>query len=291
MSVTPEVDVDVDVAPGIDAAPDVEATPDVDAPECPNCGALLAGAYCAACGQKAAPLNPTLKYFVHELTHELLHLDGKIFRSVRLLVTRPGFLTREIFRGRRASYVSPIRLYLTASILSFALAAFGGFDDSVNFEYTPDPGEVVTQAQIDEAANTESSVGAALVVWLPRAMFVLVPLFAALVMLFRRGSGRTYPQHLYFALHVHAAWFVANAVDSLFEAVPWLKFAAPAADVVTDLYILVYFFVAFWRTYETTLWGTLWRTVSIGLIYGAALLITVISIAAPIVFPIMFGKA
>ena len=31
----------------------------------------------------------------------------EIFRSVRLLLTRPGFLTQEQFAGRRASYVSP----------------------------------------------------------------------------------------------------------------------------------------------------------------------------------------
>jgi len=288
MSITPDIDTDLDVAPEIDAAADVDTTPDVTAPECPNCGALRIGAYCAVCGQKAVPLNPTLKYFVHELTHELLHLDGKIFRSVRLLLTRPGFLTREIFRGRRASYISPIRLYLTASILSFALGAFGGFD-SVNFEITPDAGEAVTPAQVEEATGVQSSIGSALNVWLPRAMFVLVPLFAALVMLFRRGSGRTYPQHLYFALHVHAAWFVANAVDSLFEAVPWLRFANPVVDRVTELYTLAYFFLAFWRTYETTLWGTLWRTVCIGLIYGLALILVVGAIAAPIVAPFMFG--
>jgi hypothetical protein len=27
-----------------------------------------------------------------------------------------------------------------------------------------------------------------------------------------RRSGRNYPQHLYFALHVHAGWFFAGAV-------------------------------------------------------------------------------
>jgi hypothetical protein len=41
----------------------------------------------------------------------------------------------------------------------------------------------------------------ALVEWVPRAMFVLVPLFAGLVALMVRRSGRNYPQHLYFALH------------------------------------------------------------------------------------------
>jgi hypothetical protein len=288
MSIAPEIDTDVDVGPELGMALDIEAAPELEAPECANCGAPLAGPYCAACGQKVAPLNPTLHYFVHELTHELLHLDGKIFRSIRLLLTRPGFLTREIFRGRRAGYISPIRLYLTASILSFAIGAFGGFD-SVNFEYTPGPGEVATSVQIEEAAAVESSLGAALNDWLPRAMFVLVPLFAALVMLFRRGSGRTYPLHLYFALHVHAAWFVATAVDSLFEAVPWLRFANPVVDRVTELYMLGYFYIAFWRTYETTIWGTLWRTIAIGLSYGAALIVAVAAIAVPVVAPVMFG--
>ena len=60
---------------------------------CPNCGAMRSGAYCAACGQKAAPLNPTIADFLHDLTHELLHVDGKIFRSVRLLLTRPATRT------------------------------------------------------------------------------------------------------------------------------------------------------------------------------------------------------
>lgn len=269
----------------------MSAAPDADAAACPNCGTLRTGSYCASCGQKAMPLAPTLGYFLHELTHEFVHVDGKIFRSLRLLLTRPGFLTREIFLGRRASYVSPIRLYLIASILAFAIAsAFGGFDE-VNVDYTPDPGETVDTAQIERAAEAELTVTTALNVWLPRAMFVLVPLFAALVMLFRRHHGHTYPQHLYFALHVHAAWFFANALDSLSEGVAFFRYAAPAIDAVTEIYIVVYFFVAFWRTYETTIWGALWRTLTIGSLYLAALILAIGAIAAPTVLPIVLGQS
>ncbi len=287
--VTPEIDFDTDVAVAI-VATDIGTAPDAGAAAatCPNCGNLRAGNYCSACGQKAAPLAPTLGYFVHELTHEVLHVDGKIFRSLRLLLTRPGFLTREIFAGRRASYVSPIRLYLIASILAFAIGAFGSLD-AVNVQYTADPDD--SPAEIELGASLGSTVNTALNVWLPRAMFVLVPLFAGLVTLFRRGTAHTYPQHLYFALHVHAAWFFANAVDSLFEAVPPLNFAAPVVDVLADLYILGYFFMAFRRTYETTIWGTLWRTISVGLLYGAALLVAVGAITLPVMWPLMFGQS
>jgi len=267
--------------------------PWIDASACTNCGAPLAGSYCSSCGQKTVPLAPTLGYFAHELTHELLHVDGKIFRSLRLLLTRPGFLTREIFVGRRARYVSPIRLYLIASILSFAISGLlGRYEEGVNPEYVPATGETAEPAVMNRVSEVELTISTALNVWLPRAMFVLVPLFAALVMQRRRGSGHTYPQHLYFALHVHAAWFFALAVSSLLQAaLVRLRYAAPTADILAELYMVGYLFVAFKRVYETSIWGTLWRTVIAGALYLVALLLALIAIAAPTMWPLFFGSS
>jgi hypothetical protein len=293
MSATPDAGVASDDDAYVDAevagVSDDRASPAGPA-SCPNCGTLRAGSYCAACGQKAMPMAPTLSYFVHELTHELLHVDGKIFRSLRLLLTRPGMLTREIFAGRRASYISPIRLYLIASILAFAASALFGRFGEVDFSYTPDAGETVDPAMLERAAEVERTISAALTVWMPRAMFVLVPLFAALVMLFRRRGGHTYPQHLYFALHVHAAWFFAVAAKESVEAVP-LSLVAAAGGILAWLYIVVYFPVAFSRVYETTILGTLWRTATIGVLYVAMLFATVLAIVAPTVWPFFFGPS
>ena len=85
--------------------------------QCANCGAALEGKYCSQCGQKVAPLNPTLGEFLHDLFHEIAHVDGKIITTLRYLITRPGFLSLEHFDGRRARYVAPIRLYLLLSVL------------------------------------------------------------------------------------------------------------------------------------------------------------------------------
>ncbi|PYR91389.1 MAG: hypothetical protein DMF84_17260 [Acidobacteria bacterium] len=97
------------------------AVPASDA--CYNCATPLSGAYCAACGQKALPLNPGLHDFLHDFTDEMLHVDGKIFQSTRKLLTAPGFLTREQFEGRRARWISPIRLYLIFSLAYFAMTS------------------------------------------------------------------------------------------------------------------------------------------------------------------------
>lgn len=250
---------------------------------CPNCTAPRAGLYCSACGQKAAPLNPSLRFFLHELAHELLDIDGKIFRSVRLLVTRPGFLTREIFAGRRASYVSPVRLYLIFSIFAFAVGA--AVPTQFNASFTASPGETLTQAQLE----IETTVEAAINDWLPRAMFVLVPLFAALVMLVRRKTGLNYPQHLYFALHFHAFWFLLRGIASMFGAVG--DFAGTSATIAAHLLSIGYLLVSFRGVYGTTFFGTLWRCGTVVVLYMIGLIITLIAIALPFMLAAYSGSA
>jgi len=174
--------------------------------------------------------------------------------------------------GRRIRHVSPIRLYLLCSVVYFAVAAFAP-SATVRIIVAPDK---VTSPQ--EAARLEQrraalqeEVGATITEWVPRAMFVLVPLFAALVALVDRRSGRHYPQHLYFALHVHAAWFVAGAIASAarIKTVPVVTSAVPVA---VSLYGILYLVLAFRVTYGVTPAGAVLRAAAVG--GGYAILVT-----------------
>ena len=82
----------------------------IDQSECLNCGTGLEDESCTRCGQKGAHPNPTLDDLYHDFTHEMLHMDGRLWSSLRLLFTRPGFLTRDYIAGRRAPYLPPLRL-------------------------------------------------------------------------------------------------------------------------------------------------------------------------------------
>ncbi|MEO5814119.1 MAG: DUF3667 domain-containing protein [Gemmatimonadaceae bacterium] len=90
---------------------------------CPNCGSRLSGRYCADCGQ-AAPRVGDYSLHVHlgELLDQLLGVDGKIVRTLRTLVTRPGQLTVDHLRGRRAPYFKPLQLFLVVNVLFFFAA-------------------------------------------------------------------------------------------------------------------------------------------------------------------------
>jgi len=262
---------------------------------CANCGAPLAGPYCGSCGQKTAPPNPAIGDFLHELSHELLHVDGKIFRSLRLLVAAPGALTREQFEGRRVRYISPIRLYLTFSVVYFAVAALtpaisfritvGGQEThGFSFRSPSEPRESnpdeLRRLGFESQEELERAAGEAIVHWTPRAMFLLVPLFAAMIGLTVRRSGRNYPQQLYFALHVHAAWFLILTAGTLARFIPlrWtlLSLAVP-------VWMLVYLILALRRAYGCRIGGALWRAGVVAVAYGLVLVATLAAMVLPAV--------
>ena len=87
---------------------------------CLNCGAALTGPYCWNCGQKAH-IHRTLTAFFHDLVHGVLHVEGKIWRTLPMLAFRPGELTRRYIDGERARFVSPMALFLFSVFLMFAV--------------------------------------------------------------------------------------------------------------------------------------------------------------------------
>ena len=81
--------------------------------QCVNCGADLAGNYCAKCGQPAH-IHRTLAHMVGEFLHNLFHLDARAWRTLPLLLFRPGRLTHDYIHGKRARYISPLAMFLLA---------------------------------------------------------------------------------------------------------------------------------------------------------------------------------
>ncbi|HEU0311196.1 MAG TPA: DUF3667 domain-containing protein [Sphingomicrobium sp.] len=92
---------------------------------CLNCGTLLSGEFCHACGQHAH-VHRTLTAFFHDLLHGWLHLEGKTWRTLPLLAWKPGELTRRYIEGERARFVSPIAMFLCTVFIMFAVASLGG---------------------------------------------------------------------------------------------------------------------------------------------------------------------
>jgi Protein of unknown function (DUF3667) len=86
---------------------------------CLNCGAQTSSPFCPSCGQKAK-VHRTLSAFWHDLIHGVFHFDGKIWRTLPMLVWHPGKLTWRYVHGERAKFVSPLALFLFCVFITYA---------------------------------------------------------------------------------------------------------------------------------------------------------------------------
>lgn len=96
-----------------------------DGARCRNCGAMLTGAYCAACGQRAQ-VHRSLTAFSGDLVASLFNFESRFWRTLPMLAWCPGDLTRRYVEGERARFVSPVALYLFSVFLMFAALSLSG---------------------------------------------------------------------------------------------------------------------------------------------------------------------
>ena len=102
---------------------------------CDNCGAEKLGHYCAVCGQSDRNYRRSVFPVVGEVLSETFEIDSRLLNTVPKLLVRPGFLSLEFSRNRRASYLSPFRLYLFTSIIFFFVLSL-----SLDLPEGPGPG-------------------------------------------------------------------------------------------------------------------------------------------------------
>jgi hypothetical protein len=257
---------------------------------CANCNALLKGRYCSACGQRADTQAHSLGHFLGEATELLTHADSRVWATLWPLLARPGFLTSEYFAGRRERYLQPFRLYLIMSVLFFVLSALIGGDRAsrgdaaaANPTTSWDCADVTTNLDWARASvlprlkaachniHTDNGreFGERVVHNLGRALFVFLPLMAALMKLLYWRPRRYYLEHLLLLIHNHAFAFLFLAIFML--ATHWIS-----SDGLNGLlfllaawYLVRYLYRSMKLVYGQSRWLTLLKFAVLGCAYLA----------------------
>jgi len=124
---------------------------------CLNCGEVLRGQHCSNCGQHAQVRVLSLWGLIRDVIGDLLNADSRVWRTLWPLAFRPGLLTQDFLRGRRARYTPPFRMYLVLSLVFFVLASVNdpGADVSLNV------GDGEANIQLRDGGAGEAAPGAA----------------------------------------------------------------------------------------------------------------------------------
>ncbi len=250
---------------------------DLSGEPCRNCGEDVPGKYCPKCGQLAASFHRPVWSLIGETISDTFTVDGRLARTLPILLFRPGRLTRNYTEGKRARYVPPFRLFLLASLLFyfmlFAVVTPGqwinNIDDDTRNEIEQSLNEVpeipdldeTTREQLERANITvnapeeirgdiENQVSAVLnhpdqfaaeiEKWLPRLSILIVPLtIIALCLLHVWRRSLFVYDHAIHALHLHSWVYLTGA---------FVMFAGPILPGFVLWLYLLSFFVYVWRS-------------------------------------------
>jgi Protein of unknown function (DUF3667) len=277
------------------------APPEPPPAACANCGRAFETPlpnFCPACGQESRVRAPRLMEFLQQFGGAYFSTEGALWRTLKLLLTKPGELTRQYLAGRRKHYVLPLRLYLTISLLALLLlralanTSLGvGIPADLDlrkgeytiFSFGDGSGAGMKDGQyyckdlpawlckrLERRLNNDpkglqreaEAVGERFVSNMGAAMFLMLPLFALWQKLVYWNRRLHYTEHLVFALHLHAFWFLALML-TLFDQ-PWLTGLAVVA-------VPVYALLALKRVYGGRWFWLLLRASIVSMLYGLAL--------------------
>lgn len=120
---------------------------------CLNCGAALHGRFCHYCGQENIEPKDSFWHLVTHFVYDIIHFDGKFFSTLKYLLFRPGFLSHEYLRGRRADYLHPIRMYVFTSAFFFLIFfSFYQKEEAIEIKEKRDsPIEVIEDLHVEKA--------------------------------------------------------------------------------------------------------------------------------------------
>jgi len=258
---------------------------------CLNCGAPAPGKFCPECGQETARELRTVAQFLDGLISQYIARDGQLRQTLSRLFFAPGALTVEYLAGRRARYLRPLQLYLTASVIVFAAVPLFGLnlglrfygdqgvhllrssrlsaDGDHGYGLAPTPVQIILDhfdfpgVRRFGAMSREDRftfLRARRTQYVSSFVLFLVPLYALTLGLFYRNRRRRYAEHLIFGLHCQSFLLFALLIEATLPAI--------LANALS-CWVIAYFAVALKRVYGGTWVETLGRgTAVLGLYFG-----------------------
>lgn len=188
---------------------------------CVTCGEPMGAKFCAHCGEKRlGPDDHKLRRMFEHAFEAFTHADGKIFLTLRLVLTRPGQLTADYMRGRRKPTIPPLQIFLICNLIFFLLyPIIGGtktltndLDAHLHYLWHSELARSMVEPRLAARTITAEDYAAvfnpAAVTQAKTLVILLVPIFSLAVMALYWRHRRLCAAHLVFALHVCAFWLL-----------------------------------------------------------------------------------
>lgn len=214
---------------------------------CPTCSASVTTPFCSACGEGQHHLYElTLRGLANQAVEAFTSLDGRLWRTLGVLVRHPGGLTVLYRIGSRNPYIGPFALFLLTNVLFVAMELLPGsniFSTPLDHHLHNQPWSPLAQELV---AHRLQDLGTTLDAYAPvfdqavarnaqsLVVLMVLPLALLLPVLFRK-SRKPFAMHLAFSLHFHAFLLLLISAALLIPATDmWLGGEGLASGPLDD---------------------------------------------------------
>jgi hypothetical protein len=86
---------------------------------CANCETRFSGNYCPNCGQAIREYDKPIGFILYNFLGDFFAFDMRFFKTLVVLIFRPGYLSTEYVEGRRVKFAPPFRVFIFVSFIMF----------------------------------------------------------------------------------------------------------------------------------------------------------------------------
>jgi len=235
--------------------------------KCLNCAEPVQGNYCSNCGQKFQPTKLPLRLYLEDTVETLFNIDNRVFKTLKDLLIKPGKITRDYIAGQRATYLPPLRIYISISVIYFLIAL------------------LTESSQIFLVNIGSNPVDSSFAKVIQVSMFILVPLFALFTKWHHKKRNGYYVEYLIFSLHIHSVWFILLTISVMaswlytyfgFEENSFFYYLVAGIQILERSLFLIYFVIYLKKVFEQPWWKAILKSMGIIFLYILALLIIIL---------------
>lgn len=266
---------------------------------CSDCGAPLVGRFCHACGEDSQPPRREFKTLVQDALDNIFSFTEHVPRTVMDMAVNPGRLLRGLRDGDTKRYLSPFKLYVSASVVFFLFLAISGvtmlqvqtvrtsgpisvtldhegvaimkgfyirnryLEREERIERDPQVVAALKQGSVNLtnegsrsfiaflhlAIDRPSAINDDLAIWAPRALWLMMPLYALLVWPFYR-RGALLADHFILSLWAHSTLYLLMVLGGL-----WNLTGLASGALLVLLAYQAYLTIGLKTYYGRTWWG------------------------------------
>ncbi len=195
--------------------------------KCKNCNSKLIGRFCFNCGQKSEQ-HVLFSDIKQDFLDEAFDYDARIFKTLKFLFARPGFLTIEYCNGKRVKYLQPIKLYILSSVFYYFVNSFIKSSQTLFILAHQIAAKLIDKKYYDIIQDIVYSYGQEI------ELLLFTPFTGLVLMILYKNTNKPFLHHMIASVHLSSFIFIFIGVINIFS-----KIFYPFHNIINIFYSII----------------------------------------------------